>query len=743
MTIHAQGNSETLRRFTDLILAEQPPMSLIEEISFAPVEVLPVNGFEIGESEIGEVSVTATPDAAVCDDCVRELFDPRDRRYHYPFINCTNCGPRYSIIRALPYDRPSTTMAKFEFCAPCAEEYQDSDNRRFHAQPNACDDCGPQLSFIDTSFIDAGGNAVTQDPVVVTADLISRGGIVAVKGIGGFHLLCDARNPEAVARLRQRKQRPRKPFAVLGLNPQSLNSVVGLNSKQSDRLQAQDRPVLLAPKQVGTELEGIAPGLAWCGVMLPHTPIHYLLLHQLCGAPSTCDWLAKEQQPLLVMTSANRSGNPLITDNDRALTELKDIADGFLLHNRDIHIRCDDSVVNGLSDTMPLIRRGRGLAPQVIKLSGSGPATLAVGGFYKNTICISKGDKAYVSQYIGDLSNPDCCHALNKMVKHLTQLLDIEPEQVISDLHPDFYSSRFAREYAQQNNIPLIGVQHHYAHIAAVMAEHRIDYPVLGLALDGLGLGSDGQLWGGELLLADRYGFERVANLPTLKLPGSDRAATEPWRIAAGLLHDHQRDHEIEKRFDQPGAGTVRQMLERNINCPQTSSTGRLFDGVAALLGLCNLNSFEAEAAMLLESAASDYINLNGWPEAEPLWHCSSAGELSFDRLLEQLIACDDAGYGAALFHRQLIDGLCHWTILHSQLHKTESVALGGGCFLNQLLLQGVTQQLQKAGLAVFSADKLPCNDGGISLGQVQIGVWRSVNMNNENLTEKGFLQCV
>ncbi|WP_363317798.1 carbamoyltransferase HypF [uncultured Amphritea sp.] len=735
--IFAEGPASDLLLFRQLLEQEQPPMSLIDALTAEPSEPQHFCDFSIVSSRQGDLQLGVTPDAAVCPDCLHELFAAGDRRYLYPFINCTNCGPRYSIIRALPYDRHQTSMSEFALCSACNAEYSDPADRRFHAQPNACSACGPRLSFVD-----GAGELQQDDPLTAAVDLIQQGMIVAVKGIGGFHLVCDARNPAAVARLRQRKHRPVKPFAVMGLNPQSLASMVSLNAARQQRLQSQDAPVLLCPSRDNLP-EGIAPGLAWCGVMLPHTPLHYLLLHRLCGSPAGTDWLSQSQSPLLVMTSGNRSGNPLVTDNDQIVTQLQGIADGFLLHNRDIRIRCDDSVVNGLSDQMPLIRRGRGLAPQMIRLPQSGPATLAVGAFFKNTLCLTQGNRAYVSQYIGDLDNPDCCQSLAEMTGHLSALLGIKPEQVVCDQHPDFYSSRFARDYALQNDIPLHTVQHHHAHIASVMAEQGISEAVLGLALDGLGLGPDQQLWGGELLRVEGHQYDRLGHLPPLALPGGDRAASEPWRSAAAVLHSLGRSDEILARFTQPAAITVKQMLEQDFNCPQTSSAGRLFDAVASLSGICHINSFEADAAMQLEASAYRYLQRFGRPNQDLLIDFNESGQPMLNRLLHCIADIDDPELAAALFHHQLIDGLSRWVIDQSQIVNLNRVVLAGGCFLNQILLQGITEKLQQAGMTVYSASKLPCNDAGISLGQAQIAHCLALQNNNDQQSVKGLSQCV
>jgi len=717
--IHIQGEKSQLVLFQRLLEDEKPPMALISSlVSDAAVPDCNLTGFNIVASGGGEVKVSVTPDASVCSDCLSELFDIAGRRYRYPFINCTNCGPRYTLIKQLPYDRPDTTMSEFGLCHNCQQEYDSPADRRFHAQPNACSDCGPELVFHDA----AGVACESGDPLSHVIERICAGEIIAIKGIGGFHLACDARNLEAVERLRQRKQRPHKPFAVMAANLQSLTGLVGLNAATEQRLQAQDAPVVLCPFSPGhaDQLQGIAPGLSWCGVMLPHSPLHYLLFHTAAGEPAGSEWLGQKQNLLLVMTSGNRSGDPLITENSEALNQLADIADGFLMHNRAIQIRCDDSVVNGLSESMPLIRRGRGLSPQIIELPQSGPSVLACGAFFKNTVCLTKGNKAYVSQYIGDLANPQCCRTLSNTIEHLQQLLDIEPELVACDLHPDFYSTRLAQEYSAKKGIHLLQVQHHHAHIASVMAEHKITGPVVGLALDGLGLGNDGRLWGGELLKVSATGFDQLGHLSALPLPGGDRAAREPWRVAAGILHKLDRAEQIVSRFSACAANaTVQKMLGKDLNCPLTTSAGRLFDGVSALLGICLENSFEAQAAMQLESHAYQYRQQHDWPDETCL--IQSSESLDMLPLLRRLSEIDSPEYGAALFHQQLISGLSDWAVQACVTQQVNRVVLAGGCFLNQILSQGIEQQLTACGIEVYSAVQLPCNDSGISLGQAQV----------------------
>ncbi|MEH6473898.1 MAG: carbamoyltransferase HypF, partial [Halopseudomonas sp.] len=687
--------------------------------------------------------VGVTPDATVCPDCLNELFNYSDRRYRYPFINCTNCGPRYSLIRQLPYDRPHTTMAAFSLCDSCNNEYSNSANRRFHAQPNACADCGPQLRLHRLD----GGEIDTPDPIAETLSRIEQGQIIAIKGIGGFHLVCDAANEQAVAELRRRKQRDQKPFALMAANPASLRPWVELNSSRIAALQSLVAPIVLCPAIDPQALPGIAPKLEWIGVMLPHSPLHYLLFHQHAGQPEGCDWLAEAHELLLVMTSANPSGEPLVTDNAEAFKRLGGLADAILLHDREIHIRCDDSVVHGgsvgqtgadSSKTPALIRRGRGLAPQVIALPAEWsemPSVLATGALLKNTVCLTKGNRAYVSQHIGDLDKVSCCRALESTVEHLCRLFDITPQWVVHDLHPDNFASQFGQRYAQQHELPVMAVQHHHAHIAAVIAEHSAESTIserqqalLGLALDGFGLGDDGTLWGGELLRLQGASFERLGRFSSLALPGGDRAAREPWRMAASALFALGRSDEIESRYgDQAGAATIAQMLQRNINSPPTSSAGRLFDAVAGILAIQPLADYEAQPAMMLEGLAQRYLVEHAWPDEVELIVISTAGELDALPLLARLFELHDQGhalgYCAALLHAQLIDALVRWVEHHNRQAQLQTVVLAGGCFLNQLLSDGVERRLQQQGLNVLRANRLPCNDGGLSLGQAWLAM--------------------
>jgi len=738
VSITAQGESAQLEKFVALIEREQPAMACIETMDSQEISPLAdLSDFRIIASEQGEVDLGVTPDAAVCHACLEELFEPDNHRYLYPFINCTHCGPRYSLITALPYDRPNTTMAEFTQCSSCLAEYSSADDRRFHAQPNACSECGPQLSFHNAT----GKHLDDCDPLTEAFQLIQQGKIVALKGVGGFHLVCDGKNAHAIQRLRQLKQRDQKPLALMAANTASLAPFVVLNHAREQRLSAMDAPICLCPKGDSPLPEELAPDQAWLGVMLPHAPLHYLLFHLAAGQPNGTQWLNEYQDLILVMTSANRSGNPQVIKNTDALQQLQGIADGFLLHNREIYTRCDDSVVSMVAEhSSALVRRGRGLSPQYIALPFASderlPLVLAVGAFFKNALCITKGNRAYVSQYIGDLDSAECCRQLNQTAQQLCQMLDIKPDLVVADLHPEFYSTTFAHRYAQQQKIPLIQVQHHHAHLAAVVAEHKLSLPALGLALDGLGLGDDGNLWGGELFQLDEGSYQRLASFSPVPLPGGDRAAKEPWRVAAGVLQQLGLSDQIVARFpEQQGAEMVTQLLQKQVNSPLTSSAGRMFDAAAALLGLKETNAYEAQAAMVLESQAFAYLRANPWPE-EPLLIEVSTTHLNLLPLFSYLLDCEDQGYGAAVFHQQLIAALAQWLSCWAKKMQLNQVVLAGGCFLNQLLVEGVTEQLEALNLQVLRSEKLPCNDGSIALGQAQIALERArlaqYNKNNE-----------
>ncbi len=730
VTLEAQGSASALQTLRSRLLREAPAHARIdacESEALAPAS--DCSAFEIRHSHTapsGQAAIGA--DTCTCPACLAELFEPGNRRYRYAFINCTDCGPRYSIAKALPWDRARTSMADFALCPDCAAEYATPSNRRFHAEPNACPVCGPQLHLLD-----AQGQAVADDAIAETLALIQRGGIVAIKSLDGFHLVCDARNAAAVARLRARKQREEKPFAVMLSNVASLATLAEIGSAEQADLQSAARPIVLLRKHVGADaqLAGVAPDLAWLGVMLPGTPLHYLLFHEAAGRPPGRAWLDQAQSLALVMTSANVHGEPLISDNTAALAQLADIADAFLIHDRDIVTRGDDSVLRRLpgSDHAQFVRRGRGYTPAAIRLTGTGTSAganiLALGGYYKNTLCFTRSgtqhSEAFLSQHIGDLDRVANCRALEAAVNHLQQLLQVKPQAIAHDLHPDFFSTQLALRLAAQWQVPAIAVQHHHAHIAAVLAEHQLDEPVLGLALDGVGLGSDGGAWGGELLRVDGAHVERLGHLQPIALPGGDRAAREPWRMGAAALAQLGRHAEVRTRFaDQPGAALLAQILERGT--PMTTSMGRYFDAAAGLLGIQPQMSFEGQAAMRLEGLAASYGTLQ---LRSPLHQIEHAGGLLQLNLAATLNALLDptlpVAQRAALFHAALIEALAEWTQAAADTSGIRTVACAGGCFLNAILASGLRAALARRGLRMLEARLAPPNDGGLALGQAWV----------------------
>ncbi|MHB1530940.1 carbamoyltransferase HypF [Acidithiobacillus sp.] len=715
--MEVQGTVPDLERLIRDLRLKAPPLARVEGIEVREMAPHPAcTNFLIEKSRAGMVRTGVPPDAAVCDACLEELFDPAERRYRYPFINCTHCGPRYTIIGALPYDRPNTAMAGFGLCLQCRREYGEPLDRRFHAEPVACPVCGPQLTLHDRD----GQALAVPDVISAALALIRAGQILAVKGLGGFHLVCDARRPESVARLRTAKNRSEKPFALMAANWASLAPWVRCDAGDRALLESVARPIVLLPREPdgGDPFPDVAPELAWLGVMLPYTPIHYLLFHEAAGQPRGTAWLRQPQELVLVCTSANVGGEPLVVDNDEAFRRLRRLADAYVVHDRDILVRCDDSVLRSNRGAPVFIRRARGYAPASIKLSAGGPSVLALGGSLKNTICLTRGDEAFISQHLGDLDNAAACTALEETVAHLLKVLGIRPERVAHDLHPDFHSSRFALAFAAAHGLPAVAVQHHHAHVAAVMAEHGLQGPCLGLALDGVGMGSDGTPWGGELLRVEEGGFQRLGHLRSLALPGGDRAAREPWRMAASALHALGRGSEIIHRFPHEGAEVVARMLERGINAPFTSSAGRLFDAAAGLLGIKDYASFEGQAAILLESLALRRGRV------APLvggYGLEKGGILDLLPLLDHLADLDDAAFGAALFHATLARGLVEWAAQASARSGVRRVALGGGCFVNEILRTAVRKGLEEAGLEVFEARQLPPNDGGLSLGQAWV----------------------
>lgn len=717
--IELQGHGKQVDSMLRKLRYEPPPLARIAGVSVELADIEPGRGFEILESGGGETLTRIAPDTSVCPDCLEEMFTPGDRRYRYPFINCTHCGPRHTIAARLPYDRVHTSMADFSLCPACEAEYRLPDDRRFHAEATACPACGPQLELLNANGIPVW----TEDAVAGAVSGLKAGEILAVKGLGGFHLMCDAKNAAAVARLRERKAREEKPFAVMALNAASLGGYAKYTPAELALIESAARPIVLLEKSGDVrergELHGVADGMPGLGVMLPYTPLHYLLFHEAAGRPSGRSWLTEPHPFLLVCTSANPGGEPLVYRNEEAVQRLDGIADGFLVHDRDILVRADDSVMRVSGKAPGFIRRSRGYTPAPVSLPVSGPPVLAAGGFYKNTVCVTRGSEAFLSQHIGELDNAESCESLEQTVWHLLDVLEIRPELVVHDLHPDFYSSRFAARFAAERGIPSLAVQHHHAHIGAVAAEHGIREPLLGLALDGVGLGSDGTAWGGELLRVHGADMQRLGGLDPLALPGGDAAAREPWRMAAAALHELGRGGEIAQRFAEPAAQTVAAMLERGANMPRTSSCGRLFDAAAGLLRVKNRNGFEGQSAMLLEGLAA------GYGKAAPLQHgfVLDDGTLSFLPLLDHLADARDAAEGAAVFHATLAVGLAAWVVQAARQQGLRKVALGGGCFLNAVLMGSLEGLLRETGMTVLCAEQAPPNDGGLALGQAWVGL--------------------
>jgi hydrogenase maturation protein HypF len=698
--------------FLERLPREAPRLARVDAIETSAVAE---TDFSIRDSLPGDIATAIGPDAAICPQCVADLCNPANRRWRYAFTTCTHCGPRYTVSRRIPYDRAQTSLAAFPLCPACSAEYAEPADGRFHAETTCCPVCGPRLRLLDP----AGASLLAgeADPIAASLDLLRAGRILAIKGLGGFHLACDARNPVAVAALRERKQREAKPFAVMALNPVSLAPFAQAGEAEEALLRSSAAPVVLCPKG-GAELPGIAPGLAWLGAMLPATPLHLLLWHEAAGRPSGTDWLAQPSELLLVMTSANPHGEPLVIGNAEALERLAGIADAFLLHDRDIIVRCDDSVVRA---GPTFVRRARGYVPGPIPLAKGGPTVLALGGFLKSTVCVFKGKEAFLSQHVGSLDNAAAIGFLEETVEHLLQILDVRPDLLAHDLHPDFASTHLALRLADAWSVPAFAIPHHQAHIAAICAEHGVNEPVLGLAIDGVGLGPDSGLWGGELLHLDGAACQRLGHLQPIRLPGGDRAAREPWRMAVSALHAVGLGYRVggwlKQHYAQHEAGPLLTMLARNLRCPPTSSLGRWFDAAAGLLGLRAEMQYEGQAAMELEALAVRH----GPVEAPPGCYVVRDGVLDLSPLVLRLLDCRDPAAGAALFHAAVAAGLAEWVKQAAASEGLSTLAVGGGCALNAVLMTALRRHLAGSGIAVLEARQAPPGDGGLALGQAWV----------------------
>ena len=714
--IEIDGTALEIDRFTQAITREKPPLASIEELQVVRAEIGPGDtrrGFQIdGSISAGKKIGPITPDSDVCDNCLAELFDPADRRYLYPFINCTDCGPRYTLIEKTPYDRPLTAMKHFELCESCQAEYSDPLDRRFHAQATCCPVCGPAVMLTEPD----GQEVKVSDPVRLAADLLQAGKILAVKGIGGFHLAVNAVDRKAIAILREKKGRPDKPLAVMAANLDQIKSFASFTLDEQKFLSGRAKPIVLLPQNSPFPLAiNVAPDNRFVGVMLPYTPIHHLLFHY-------------HAFQALVMTSGNLSGSPVVKDNDEALAKLANIADYFLLHDRQIVTQADDSVIR-MSGSYPAIyRRARAFVPSVVKLKQNAGRTLALGAIIKNTICMTKEKEAFLSQHIGDLDNRDTqLHQIN-ISRHFQSLLHIEPDLLVHDLHPDYPGSRFA---SSQTDLPTIGVQHHHAHAVSCMAEHGLAGPVIALTLDGNGYGPDHTVWGGEVLLAYHHTYKRLAHLSTVAMPGGDAAIREPWRMAFSHLYrtfgPEYKELNLQMLHDRRDkADIMQQMIDRSFNSPLTSSCGRLFDSVAALLGLRHTVSFEGQAAaeleMLLEPNNSDS---SSYPfeiikSDDKPWLLSVNPIIA--AIVQEILAHKEPHSISKRFHNTLAALFTKVILEIREQKQINQVVLSGGVFQNLNLHQQLKTNLAGLSFAVYSHEQVPTNDGGIALGQALAG---------------------
>jgi hydrogenase maturation protein HypF len=708
VVLEVEGAAEAVERFLARLPREAPPLAAVERVRSRALACVGEREFAIVASRgRGSAAAPVARDTPPCAACLSELHDPGDRRFRYPFVNCTDCGPRFTIVRGVPYDRARTTMAGFEMCAACRAEYEDPLDRRFHAEPNACPDCGPRARLLDARAepVEGGGDAV--DAVAAAAAALLDGAIVAVKGVGGYHLACRAGDEAAVAALRARKHREDKPFALMAADLDAARALVDLAPAEERRLAGRERPIVIAPRRAGADVAAaVAPGRPDLGVMLPSTPLHHLLLAD-AGVP-------------LVMTSGNVSDEPIAYDDAEALERLAGIADRFLVHDRPIETRTDDSVVRG-----PLVlRRSRGIVPAAVELPAAERPLLACGAELKSTFCLAKGGRAWVGHHIGDLKNWETLRSYRAGIAHFERLFAIAPELVAHDLHPDYLSTAYALE---RDDVERVAVQHHHAHLAACLAEHGESGPAVGAIYDGAGLGSDGAVWGGELLIGGVARFERAGHLWPVRLPGGDAAVREPWRMARAWLHALGDDDPpvppglagavTRERWEAVGA-----LVRSGAAAPLTTSAGRLFDAVAALCGIRSVVNYEGQAAAELE-AACDPRGRGEYPMpvavAEP--------PLVLDARATVAAVVDDLGRGAeapvvaARFHRALAQATARACALVAGRHGLDIVVLSGGAFQNRVLLERTSELLAGRGLRVLFPRRLPPNDGGIAFGQAAI----------------------
>jgi hydrogenase maturation protein HypF len=705
--IELEGPAAIVREFMHSLEKDAPPLARIEKVSTRDLIPDGGNAFSIAASESGGPRRTlVSADSATCADCLAELADPADRRFRYPFINCTNCGPRFTIVKDVPYDRPLTTMAPFEMCAECAAEYHDPADRRFHAQPVCCPACGPALWLAGP-----GGERLPGDPLAGAVAALRDGQVLAVKGLGGYHLAVDAGCAAAAAALRARKHREDKPFAVMVADVAVARALCEVDQTAAALLASPRRPIVLLPRRPDADVAAaVAPGNRQLGVMLPYTPLHHLLLAAVAGP--------------LVLTSGNVSDEPIAYRDEEALSALSGLADAFLGHDRAIHIRADDSVVRAFGGREMLLRRSRGYAPDPVRMKRPFPRqVLACGAELKSTFCLAKDHYAFVSQHIGDLENVETLRSFTEGIEHFRRLFDVVPQLVAHDLHPEYLSTKYALDLADSTGIAVTGVQHHHAHIASCLADNGEAGPVIGVAFDGTGFGTDGTLWGGEFLVADLRGFERGGHLAAVPMPGGAAAIRQPWRMAASYLDavgGADPGLDVARRNERQWAAVL-SMARRGVNAPVSSSAGRLFDAAAALLGLRDTINYEGQAAIELEQLAD--------PGERGSYRARVADGAPFVVHGSDLIAAvaEDLAAGvareviAARFHRAVVALITDGCLLLRERHGLGTVALSGGVFQNLLLLNGATAALEAAGFHVLLHSRVPCNDGGISLGQAVV----------------------
>ena len=692
VTLELEGEPEQLDCFLDCLPREAPPLAVIESIRS---EEVPEQGFQdfriLGSQRQEERNTLISPDIAICADCLRELKDPGDRRWRYPFINCTNCGPRFTIIEDVPYDRPRTSMKRFPMCPDCEREYRDIENRRYHAQPDCCPVCGPEVSYLNPE-----GERQEGDAIELARQALKDGAIVAVKGLGGFHLACRCDDPEIARRLRARKQRDEKPFAIMCRDTETVRQICEVSAEEERILNGARKPIVLLRKKTAGPDHLSENG--YLGVMLPYTPLHVLLFG--------------DDIDMLVMTSANLSDTPILKDNGDALDALQGIADGYLLHNREIQTRCDDSLCWVLEGREYFVRRSRGYVPQPVTIRSTLRPVLACGAEQKASFCLGKGEHAFLSQHIGDLKNLETLEHYEAQIRHFERLFDIRPGALACDLHPDYLSTRYAQERADEEGIPLFRVQHHHAHMVSCMADNGLTGRCIGLIWDGTGLGTDGTSWGGECLIGDETGYCRFGSIRPIPLIGGDRAVHEPYRVAFSLLKESGCD-----TGDCRNEESLRRQLAAGLNCPLSSGMGRLFDGVAAILGIRETCSYEGQGAILLEAAA-DEMETGMLPYEVDR-------DFDWRPMIRELVSQKRAGAPvsslAAKFINTLIDMAVRQATMAAEESGCRQVVLSGGSFQNQLLIRRLPQRLRESGLEAYRHRRVSCNDEGISLGQLVI----------------------